>query len=111
MPYKRFSRTAYTFWVIPFLEKATFSTGTDVIETYNGAPHVGVFGGGTIVHTGANYAGGMAPAWIYQIVTPPTYSVQLVGPIQQGMNVPRADNMALDASGTSEVEPELQRDR
>lgn len=64
-----------------------------VIETYNGAPHVGVFGGGTIVHTGANYAGGMAPSWIYQIVTPPTYPVQLVGPIQQGMNVPWADNM------------------
>lgn len=63
-----------------------------VIETYSGAPHVGVFGGGAIIHTGANYSG-MAPASIYRIVSPPTYPVQLVAPIQQNMSVPWADNM------------------
>jgi hypothetical protein len=34
MLYKRFSRTADTFLVIPFLRKRTFSTATSFIATY-----------------------------------------------------------------------------
>jgi hypothetical protein len=63
-----------------------------VIESY-GVPHVGVFGGGSIIHNGGNYSGGLAPSSIFKIVVAPTYPVQLVGPIQQNMNVPWADNL------------------
>jgi len=65
------------------------------LETSNAAPHVGVFGGGTIVHAGANYSRiGTTPASVYQIVSPPLNPVQLFGPLQQNMSIPYADNMA-----------------
>jgi hypothetical protein len=64
-----------------------------VIETYNHAPHVGIFGDGSVVHTAPNYSG-MAPTSIFQIVTPPMYPVQLISPIQQNITVPWADSLS-----------------
>ena len=64
------------------------------IETTNGVASVYVAGGGTITHVGGNYvAVGTLPASIYQIATPPTNSVQLISPIQEGTNIPWADNL------------------
>ncbi|HET9699263.1 MAG TPA: LamG domain-containing protein [Terriglobales bacterium] len=66
-----------------------------VLETSASAPHVGVFGGGTIVHVAGNYsAAGTPPASVFQIVTPPTNPVQLIAPMQQWISIPYADNMA-----------------
>mgnify|MGYP005810466599 CR=1 FL=1 len=67
------------------------------METSSGAPHVGIFGGGTFVHTGADYnvIGGTMPASIFKIVTPLTNPVRLIGAMQQqSTQVPWADNMA-----------------
>ena len=65
-----------------------------VIENASGTPHVGVFGGGNIVHVGANYSlVGTAPSAVYQIASVPTNPVQLLGAVQQGMNIPWADNL------------------
>ncbi len=71
-----------------------------VLETYNSRPHVGIFGGTAMVHVGANYAGSSAPASIYQIVNPPATPIQLIGPLQQNMNVPWADNLNWIQSST-----------
>jgi hypothetical protein len=66
-----------------------------VLETSASAPHVGVFGGGTVIHIGGNYAAaGTPPASVFQIVTPPTNPVQLIAPMQQWISIPYADNMA-----------------
>ncbi len=64
-----------------------------VIETSNGAPHIAVHGGTSIVHIGGNYSlVGAAPSTIFRIYTAPTNKVQLVAPLQQWMNVPWSDN-------------------
>lgn len=66
-----------------------------VIETSYGAPHIGIFGGGTFVHLAGNYSHKTStPASVFQIVTAPTNPVQLIAPMQQGTTVPWADNMA-----------------
>ena len=65
-----------------------------VIETSNGAPHIAVHGGASLVHTAGNYSlVGAAPSTIFRIYTPTTNKVQLVAPLQQWMNVPWSDNM------------------
>jgi hypothetical protein len=65
-----------------------------VIETHNNAPHIAVFGGGSLIHTAGIYSGNSTPSSIYQIVSPPQYPVQLLNPTQQNMNVPWADSLA-----------------
>lgn len=65
-----------------------------VLDTAYGAPHVGIFGGGTLVHVAGNYSHNTSqPASVFKIVTPPTNPVQLIAPIQQGTVIPWADNM------------------
>jgi hypothetical protein len=78
---------------------------TSVIETYNHATHVGVFGGGSIIHTAGNYSSGMAPASVFQIVTPPQYPVQLMSPVQQNIPLVRQHELGSDVVG--EVESKL----
>jgi len=74
------------------------------IETANGAPHVYVQGGGQVTHVGGDYAVmGSVPATVYQIPTAPINGVQLVSPVQQGTNIPWADN--LGAIQTAQVKP------
>jgi hypothetical protein len=64
-----------------------------VVETSNGAPHVAVHGGTSIVYTAGNYSlVGAAPSSIFRIYTPTTNKIQLIAPVQQSMNVPWSDN-------------------
>jgi hypothetical protein len=71
-----------------------------VLETANSAPHIGIYGGGSFIHSGGNYsAAGTPPASIFKIVTPTTNPIQLISPIQQWINIPWADNMAAIQAG------------
>ncbi|HWR13912.1 MAG TPA: LamG-like jellyroll fold domain-containing protein [Terriglobales bacterium] len=65
-----------------------------VLETSNGAPHVGVFGGGSLVHVAGNYSlVGTPPQWVYHVVSSPTNPIQITGASQQHMSIPFASNM------------------
>jgi hypothetical protein len=75
-----------------------------VLETSASAPHVGVFGGGTVVHVAGNYtAAGVPPASVFQIVAPPTNPVQLIAPMQQWISIPYADNMSYVQVGSAKA--------
>lgn len=64
------------------------------LEAANGAPHVYVQGGGSVVHISGNYSVvGTAPSTAYQIASPPTNGVQLISSTQERMTIPWADNM------------------
>ncbi|HLH05685.1 MAG TPA: glycosyl hydrolase family 28-related protein [Terriglobales bacterium] len=80
---------------IAFVNMGNVVVNGGVIETSNGAPHIAVHGGTSIIHNGGNYSlVGTAPTTIFRIYTPPTNKVQLVSPMQQWMSVPWSDNMS-----------------
>jgi hypothetical protein len=80
---------------LAFVNMGNVVVNGGVIETSNGAPHVAVHGGTSIVYTAGNYSlAGAAPTSVFRVYTPTTNKVQLVAPMQQSMNIPWTDNTA-----------------
>ena len=80
---------------LAFVNMGNVVVNGGVIETSNGAPHVAIHGGTSIVYTAGNYSlAGAAPSSVFRVYTPTTNKVQLVAPMQQSMNIPWADNAA-----------------
>jgi hypothetical protein len=80
--------------MLQLINMGTVVMSGGTIETANGAPHVYVTGGGSVIHVGGNYSlVGTAPTFIYQIASAPANGIQLLSPVQQHMTLPWADNL------------------